>query len=131
MNSKKKITKIDNVLNSGHTEKTRSVRFHPKAIDFIRIQSVEIRQKLGEAIRDLQKGVMLGMPLSRPMPIVAAGVSELRVSDAANAVRVFYLAKLADEIVVFHGFDKDTQETPRHEIELGRKRMQEVLRDEK
>ncbi len=61
------------------------------------------------------------------MPSVAQGAAELRVKDAATTVRVFYLAKLADLIVVFHGFEKSTQKTPKHEIEVGKKRLKEVL----
>jgi len=105
----------------------KGVRFHPKALGFIRSQSPEIRQKVGEALRDLQKGLALGMPKSRPMPSVATGVAELRVRDAGTTARVFYLTRLADMIVVFHAFEKDTQKTPKHEIEVGRKRLKEVL----
>ena len=61
------------------------------------------------------------------MPDVAAGVHELRVKDETATVRVFYFTKLAAAIVVFHGFQKQTQKTPKHEIKLGRKRLQEVL----
>lgn len=61
------------------------------------------------------------------MPVVASGVHELRVKSAATAVRVFYLVKLADTIIVFHGFYKKTQKTPVHEITVGRHRLKEVL----
>jgi phage-related protein len=47
--------------------------------------------------------------------------------DETTAVRVFYFVKLDEAIVVFHGFRKTTQKTPRHEIEVGRKRLREVL----
>ena len=55
-----------------------------------------------ETLRDLQKGLHLGRPLSRPMPDVAPGVHELRVTGKTIAVRVFYFVKIDDEIVVFH-----------------------------
>jgi len=105
----------------------KPIKFHPKALEFIREQSSSIKQEVGEALRDLQKGVNLGMPLSRPMPDVAPGVHELRVKDETTAVRVFYFVKMADAIVVFHGFQKKVQKTPRHEIEVGSKRLREVL----
>jgi phage-related protein len=121
---------LANVLNLGHYENMKAVRFHPKAIDFIRGQSDEIKKRFGEAPRDLQKGVILGMPLSRPMPSVALGVAELRVKDGRTTVRVFYITKIKDTIVVFHGFEKDTQKTPKHEIEQGRRRLKEALNGE-
>ena len=52
----------------------KPIKFHPKALEFIRAQSVAIKQEIGEALRDVQKGLNLGMPLSRPMPGVAAGL---------------------------------------------------------
>ncbi|MHB8741521.1 MAG: type II toxin-antitoxin system RelE/ParE family toxin [Sulfuricaulis sp.] len=88
----------------------KSIKFHPKALTFIRDQSAAIRQAIGESLRDVQKGISLGLPLSRPM-----------------SERVFYFIKLTDAIVVFHGFRKMTQKTPRHEMKVGSKRLQEVL----
>ena len=105
----------------------KPIKFHPKALEFIRDQSAAIKQEIGEALRDLKKGLNLGMPLSRPIPGVAVGAHELRVKDETATVRVFYFTKLADAIVVFHGFQKQTQKTPKHEIKTGQKRLQEVL----
>jgi len=105
----------------------KSITFHPKALAFIRAQSPAIKQEVGEALRDVQKGVSLGLPLSRPMPTVASGVHELRVRSATTVVRVFYFVKMAETIVVFHGFQKKTQKTPAQEIIVGHQRLQEVL----
>lgn len=71
----------------------KSVSFHPKALAFIREQESDIRREIGEALRDLQKGVSLGLPLSRPLPVVGSGVHELRVQGARTTVRVFDVAK--------------------------------------
>lgn len=46
------------------------ITFHPKALAFIRAQSQEIRREIGEALRDLQKGIRLGLPLRRRMGIL-------------------------------------------------------------
>jgi len=105
----------------------KSITFHPKALAFIRSQSPPIKREIGETLRDVQKGIHLGLPLSRPMPAVASGVHELRVRSATTAVRVFYITKLADTILVFHGFHKKTQKTPTHEIAVGQQRLKEVL----
>ncbi len=56
----------------------RPVVFHPKARDAIRAFPREIRDRLGKALFLLQAGEQPGMPLSRPMPSVAPGVSERR-----------------------------------------------------
>ncbi|MDX2252057.1 MAG: type II toxin-antitoxin system RelE/ParE family toxin [Nitrospira sp.] len=105
----------------------KSVTFHPKALAFIRKQTPAIKQEIGEALRDVQKGIRLGLPLSRPMPTIASGAHELRIRDSTMAIRVFYFVAIAETIAVFHGFQKQTQQTPRHEIDLGRQRLKEVL----
>lgn len=105
----------------------RPVLFHPKTLIFIRGEEPDIRKQIGEALRDLQKGISLGPPLSRPMPTVAAGAHELRVRGKTTAIRVFYFVKLPEAIVVFHAFQKKTQKTPTQELTLGRQRLTEVL----
>ena len=82
----------------------KSITFHPNALVFIRDQSPALKREIGEALRDLQKGISIGLPLSRPMPSVATGAYELRVRSATTTVRVFYFVKLANTILVFHGF---------------------------
>ncbi len=91
---------------------------------------MEVRRELGKAIFDLQKGHKLTMPLSKPIASVGKGVEELRVKDASGAYRVFYFARTASAILVFHAFQKKTQKTPKHEIELGQKRLRELLDEE-
>ena len=67
--------------------------FHPKALDAIRDFPDDVRRGLGRAIRYLEEGENLSMPLSKPMPVVAAGVSELRVRGEDGIYRAFYLVK--------------------------------------
>ena len=105
----------------------KSVLFHPKALTFIRGEKPAVRKQIGQAIRDLQKGISLGLPLSRPMPTVASGVHELRIRSKTTAIRVFYFVKLAEAVLVFHAFQKKTQKTPTQELTLGRQRLNEVL----
>ena len=66
------------------------------------------------------------MPNSRPMPTVAAGVSELRVQGEDGIFRVFYCTAAPEGVLVFHAFAKKTQRTPPLEIELARKRLKEL-----
>lgn len=67
------------------------------------------------------------MPNSRPMPAVAAGVSELRIRSEDGAYRAFYYTASARGVIVFHALVKKTQQTPPLELELARKRLKEVL----
>lgn len=101
--------------------------FHPEALVTIRGFPDDVRRELGKVIYDLQRGERLGMPLSRPMPVVGAGVGELRIRDKSGNYRLFYLAKLARGVFVFHAFVKKTQQTPKREISLAKSRLKELL----
>ena len=69
--------------------------FHPAAIAAIRSFPEGVRKELGKAIFDLQRGEVLPMPLSRPMPSVGPGVEELRIRDRSGIYRAFYYTKSA------------------------------------
>jgi phage-related protein len=105
----------------------RSIILHPKAREAIRRFPKEVRTRLGRGLFRLQMGDQLGMPNSRPMPGVAAGVSELRIQGEDGSYRVFYYTATRQGVLVFHAFVKKTQRTPPLEIELARKRLKELL----
>ena len=103
---------------------------HPAARAAIRSFPEDVRQELGKAIYDLQKGEVLPMPLSRPMASIEPGAAELRIRDRAGIYRVFYYSRSPRGILVFHAFVKKTQGTPMRELNLGRKRLKELLHEE-
>jgi phage-related protein len=108
----------------------RPAIFHPHALQTIRSFPSDARKALGEAVLDLQRGVTLGMPLSRTMTSVATGAHEIRVKDESGAYRAFYFMKSQRGIFVFHAFRKMSRQTSRHDIDLGRRRLKEMLREE-
>ena len=86
----------------------------------------EIREDLADALARLDDGLMLSMPLSRPMPSVGRGVHELRFKDRSGIYRVFYLLMRQSEIWLVHAFQKKTQKTPQKNLDLAKKRMKEI-----
>ena len=100
----------------------KDVLFHPAVRNIVRSFPKEVKQELGKAIYELQVGVKLTYPVSKPISSVGKGVEELRIKDATGAYRVFYLAKFEETILIFHAFQKKTQKTPLKEINVGRKR---------
>lgn len=68
--------------------------------------------------------------LSR-MPDIGKGVEELRIWDDTGTYRVVYTAKLADAVYVLHAFQKKTQATSKSDIELAKKRYNELKKDAK
>ena len=104
--------------------------FHPSARAAIRLFPVEVRRELGKAIFDPQKGELLSMPLSRGRASIARGAAELRIRDRSGNFRVLYYTRSARGILVFHAFVKKTQTTPKSEMELGKRRLKELLDEE-
>ena len=70
------------------------------------------------------------MPLSRPMTSIAPGAAELRVRDREGIYRVFYYVRSVRGILIFHAFQKKDRTTPLTEMEIGRKRLKELLHEE-
>lgn len=86
----------------------------------------EIRGDLADALARLDVGLVLSMPLSRPMPRIGPGVHELRLKDRSGGYRVIYALVERSAVHVLHAFKKTTQETPTRNLELARKRLKEV-----
>ena len=61
------------------------------------------------------------------MPTVAPGAFELRIRDRAGSYRAFYVIQSKIGVLVFHAFQKKTPKTPKHEIDLARKRLRDML----
>ena len=64
----------------------------------------------------------------KPMSSVGPGVREIRVRDAKGIYRTIYLATRPEAVYVLHCFQKKTQQTAQRDIELARKRLQNILR---
>jgi phage-related protein len=86
--------------------------------------SQEARIEAGFLLRRLQRGEMLSLPHSRPMPAIGPRCHELRINDVSGAWRVVYRLD-NDAIVIAEVFTKKTSRTPNATIELCRKRLRE------
>jgi phage-related protein len=85
----------------------------------------EDRRSVGLAIQKVEFGWPLGMPYCRS---VGHGLWEVRADLSGGRIaRVIFWINGA-EMVLLHGFEKKSQKTPPHDIELARKRKQEVDR---
>ena len=63
------------------------------------------------------------------MKTVGVGVNELRMKDEDGIYRVFYIANLADAVYVLHCFQKKTQQTDQNNIDIGKKRLADLLKE--
>jgi phage-related protein len=86
--------------------------------------SKDARLEAGFLLRKLQKGQMLEMPHSRPMPVIGERCHELRVIDIDKTWRIIYRID-SDAIVILDVFSKKTRTTPQSVIIRSRKRLRE------
>ncbi len=82
------------------------------------------RVEAGMLLRRLQRGELLGMPHSRPMPTVGRRCHELRVRDENRNWRLIYRID-PDAIVVAAVFPKTTEQTPDSVVDNAKKRLRE------
>lgn len=64
----------------------------------------------------------------KPIVTVGPGVRELRIRDAAGAVRVMYLGTLPAGVYVLHAFQKKTQATSLADIRIAKDRFNQIPR---
>ena len=101
------------------------IRLHRAVEKTLEDWPVTVKVELADLLGLLSAGHSIGMPASRPMPSVAPGVSELRIKERSGQYRVFYFTKRGDSILVFHVFKKKTQATPKHDIMVAKKRLED------
>lgn len=78
----------------------------------------------GHQLNRVQDG--LEPDVFKPMPTVGSGTAEIIV-DVGDQYRVFYIAKLKSAIYVLHAFQKNSQKTSQHDIEIAAKRYRDAL----
>ena len=78
----------------------------------------------GILLRLLQRGELIEMPRSRPMPVIGPRCHELRITDANVSWRIVYRVD-AEAIVLLEVFAKKTSKTPNRIINLCKKRIRE------
>jgi len=79
--------------------------------------------RLAEMLEEF--GLDLRMPHSRAM---GGGLFELRPKGREGIARVFYCTQVGKRIIVLRSFIKKTNEIPKRELEIARKRQREVIK---
>lgn len=78
----------------------------------------------GFLLRQLQAGIKLSLPQSRPMPEIAKQCHELRILDENKTWRIVYRID-PDAIVIAEIFAKKSKTTPLRVKDACRKRLKE------
>lgn len=88
--------------------------------------SAEARVEPGFLLRRLQKGESLGLPHSRPMPLIGSQCHELRINDENQIWRIVY--HVTDAVVILDVFSKKTAATPNEVLTNGKRRLAAYIR---
>jgi phage-related protein len=86
--------------------------------------SAAARLEAGLLLRRLQRGDLIAMPLSRPMPSIGPRCHELRIQDARVAWRIVYRLD-ADAILILAVFRKSTRATPQSVVATCKRRWKQ------
>jgi phage-related protein len=103
----------------------KSIQWLGDSLERLRKFPAEARREIGYQLGLLQQG--LEPSDWRPMPIVGSGTVEIRVHAVVES-RVFYVAKFEDAIYVLHVFVKKTRKASSLDVELGKRRYQDLLK---
>jgi phage-related protein len=102
----------------------KPVRFMEDSLDRIRDFPDDAKADVGYNLELVQRGEQ---PKDfKPMPNIGRGVEEIRVWDESGTYRVVYTARLADAVYVLHAFMKKTQATSKRDIDLVKRRLNEL-----
>jgi phage-related protein len=82
------------------------------------------RLEAGYLLRALQKGEVLSLPHSRPMPNIGIRCHELRINDRSQTWRIIYRTD-EDAIVILDVFQKKSSQTPKRVIQTCQRRIKE------
>jgi phage-related protein len=74
-------------------------------------------------------GLQVGVPLAKAVS-GRSKLWELRVRGQIGAIRIFYFAYTGRLFVLLHGIVKKGRRTPKRELDVAERRMQELLEEE-
>ncbi|MBP8277731.1 type II toxin-antitoxin system RelE/ParE family toxin [Tepidiphilus sp. HLB4] len=106
---------------------TKPIEFRGNSLDDLRAFPLSAKREAGYQLDRVQNG--LEPDDWKPLNTVGLGVREIRIRDAAGAFRVVYVAKFTDAVYVLHCFQKKTEKTSKADLDLAKKRYQELLKE--
>ena len=105
---------------------TKPLYFVASALEGLRAFPRAPRREAGYQLDRVQFG--LDTSDWKPMNNVGRGVREIRIHHEGQ-YRVIYVAKFDDAVYVLHAFRKKTQKTRKQDIEIARRRFQEIRKN--
>ncbi|MBK0035839.1 type II toxin-antitoxin system RelE/ParE family toxin [Erwinia sp. S43] len=105
----------------------KKLSFIDTSLDDLRAFPHDMRTEMGYQLERVQQG--MDPDDWKPFTTVGAGVREIRVKDQDGIYRAMYVAKFEEAVYVLHCFQKKSQATSQHDVQLARKRFKELTRE--
>jgi len=103
-------------------------RGNEPVVDFVGSLPIEAQAKILRLIDLLANyGVLLKEPYTKQ---IKCKLRELRISSSSGEVRILYFAFANRRLVLLHGFVKKTRKTPRREIDIAERRLNDFINRE-
>lgn len=106
----------------------KTIRFLGDSLKRLREFPADARQDAGYQLDKVQRG--LRPDDFKPMLSIGRGVEEIRVWEDSGTYRVIYTARVKDEVIVLHAFQKKTQTTSTRDIELAKRRWAQWIKEQ-
>ena len=101
----------------------KEIEFCGRSLKVIRSFPVAARREAGYQLDRLQRGYE---PIDwKPMASIGKSVKEIRIREHGE-YRVIYIAKFEDVVYVLHAFQKKTQKTKKHDIEVATSAVRQI-----
>jgi phage-related protein len=101
----------------------KTLKFVGSSLEDLKDFPAEARRAAGFELDAIQRG--LSPSDWKPIASVGSGTYEVRI-HVLGEWRIIYVAKFAGSVYVLHSFQKKTQKTKRADIEIARRRYQQI-----
>lgn len=106
----------------------RAIKYYKRYfLDFFNSLDIGAKEKLTYIMRYVQQNEQWSQKFVKYME---DGLFEIRMEWQSNIYRVFFILDSGNLVVLFHGFHKKTQKTPRREVEKAKRIKQEYYENQ-
>jgi len=107
-------------------EKKQTLWYKPSILEEVRTWPREVTEEIGRQLNKVEYG---GQPTDfKPMTTVGSGVFEIRHSEDGDQYRLIYVAKFKEAVYVLRVITKKkTQKTSQYDVDLAKKRYNELV----
>ena len=105
----------------------KEIDFLGDSLTCLRAFPDDAKQQAGYQLHRVQLGEMPNN--YKFIPAIGTGVIEIRIKDANGIYRIIYTTRINDTVYVLHAFQKKTQKIAKHDIDLAKQRLKQLIEE--